>query len=284
MSANNRLIKRKSVWYYHRRVPKHLAPAFGKTIISRSLRTTSASEARKRRSVLDLEYDCQFDELEKNLVQPVMHGPDEAGSGKPMTREELEARLPDYIAEKAASWENRYIDDPAESVEQLREMRTNKEIELAVLSDPEEDNYHLAIHRAQQEIVGERPLEGLTDVAAGELVRRGLVEIVRKELAILSDEFDFRPSSARGRQTRTPSTVSFGDVATDYLNDVREKARANGHRAKWVEKVEAHVAFLVEFIGEETAIGAVDYDKARELQRNLARLPAIGTNVSPDWR
>ncbi|MCG8510339.1 MAG: hypothetical protein MI741_14015 [Rhodospirillales bacterium] len=52
------------VWYYRRRVPKHLESAFGKTVIKFSLNTTDFKEAEKLRNLKDVEWDTRFEQAE----------------------------------------------------------------------------------------------------------------------------------------------------------------------------------------------------------------------------
>lgn len=65
MSKKHRLVQRKGVWYYRRRVPLPLVPVIGKKVIQFSLKTKDLSEAAKLRTLADLEWDAKFQEAEK---------------------------------------------------------------------------------------------------------------------------------------------------------------------------------------------------------------------------
>jgi hypothetical protein len=54
---------RGTVYYYRRRVPSGLVPAVGHAEIVRSLATSSAREARRRASILNVEIDRAFDRM-----------------------------------------------------------------------------------------------------------------------------------------------------------------------------------------------------------------------------
>jgi hypothetical protein len=69
VSANNHLLRRNGVYYYRRRVPAHLVSAFGRKFIQLSLNTTSLAQAKKLRTVRDLEWDAQFEAAEEKTAQ-----------------------------------------------------------------------------------------------------------------------------------------------------------------------------------------------------------------------
>jgi hypothetical protein len=58
--SDQRLLRRNGVYYYRRRVPLHLVEKFGKKVVQASLHTTSLKEAKKRRTLRDLEWDAKF--------------------------------------------------------------------------------------------------------------------------------------------------------------------------------------------------------------------------------
>ena len=64
VSGNQRLLRRKGVYYYRRRVPQDLVKKIGKKFVQHSLNTTSLAEAKKLRALKDLEWDARFDGLE----------------------------------------------------------------------------------------------------------------------------------------------------------------------------------------------------------------------------
>ena len=58
--SNQRLQRRDGVYYYRRRIPHPLVSKFGKTFVQVSLHTTSLKEAKKLRTLRDLEWDAKF--------------------------------------------------------------------------------------------------------------------------------------------------------------------------------------------------------------------------------
>ncbi len=61
---NHHMISRDGVWYFRRRVPKHLVSAFGKKVIQFSLKTKNFDEAAKRRNVEEVNWDARFQQAE----------------------------------------------------------------------------------------------------------------------------------------------------------------------------------------------------------------------------
>ena len=61
--SDQRLHRRNGVYYYRRRVPVHLVEKLGKKVVQISLHTTSFNEAKKLRTLKDLEWDTRFDEF-----------------------------------------------------------------------------------------------------------------------------------------------------------------------------------------------------------------------------
>ena len=55
-----RLQRRNGVYYYRRRVPLALVTKIGRKVVQVSLHTTSLKEAKKRRTLRDLEWDAKF--------------------------------------------------------------------------------------------------------------------------------------------------------------------------------------------------------------------------------
>ncbi|HEX4238036.1 MAG TPA: DUF6538 domain-containing protein, partial [Xanthobacteraceae bacterium] len=58
--SKQRLQRRNGVYYYRRRVPLQLVAKFGKKFVQVSLQTTSLKEAKKLRTLCDLEWDAKF--------------------------------------------------------------------------------------------------------------------------------------------------------------------------------------------------------------------------------
>jgi hypothetical protein len=58
--STQRLLRPGGIYYHRRRVPAHLAKILGKHVVQTSLHTASAKEAKKLRTLRDLEWDARF--------------------------------------------------------------------------------------------------------------------------------------------------------------------------------------------------------------------------------
>src|SRR5262249_49583936 len=96
--SNQRLQRRNGVYYYRRRVPLHLVAEFGKKVVQVSLHTTSLKEAKKRRTLRDLEWDAKFAACSSPTNGG--HGPvvQTTALGQPLSEGELLQLVRDYVA------------------------------------------------------------------------------------------------------------------------------------------------------------------------------------------
>jgi hypothetical protein len=67
--SNPRLLRRSGVYYYRRRVPAHLVKRIGKSVVQVSLQTTTIKEAKRLRTLNDLEWDARFAAAEESLPE-----------------------------------------------------------------------------------------------------------------------------------------------------------------------------------------------------------------------
>ncbi len=111
-----------------------------------------------------------------------------------------------------------------------------------------------------------------------EWVRRGLLELGNRWLALLADDhrhpfFDqlFNPSR--------PPQVSFGQLADQYLQLTEEDAATNRLGRKGLDRQRATVALIREIIDDSTPVDAIDYDACLRVRSALARIPANRTKI-----
>lgn len=277
VADRNRLEHRKGVWYYRRRVPDDLVTAFGRQMIRQSLRTGSIKEAQKRRNILDVQYDAQFEALRHRPVQD-QHAASSVTIRKArdrvhLSREQVRSIIAGYVDGQITQFQRSILSRPPDTTDEKNDLLLEKEMVADVLGQPGHMQQQEWVADAFSTMFGEGRFADLSSVEAAELVRRGLLEIARREAAILSDDFDLlerEPSSRRGTGART----TFGEIAREYLRDEIEKAEINERKQQWSDKVTAHVEFLIAFFGEDTPISRIDYDEAKKLQSALARMPA----------
>ena len=93
-----RLQHRNGVYYYRRRVPLPLVARIGKKVVQVSLHTTNLKEAKKRRTLRDLEWDAKF----AACSSPANGGDGPAvpttSLGQPLSESELLQLVRDYVA------------------------------------------------------------------------------------------------------------------------------------------------------------------------------------------
>ena len=58
--SNQHLQRRNGVYYYRRRIPLYLVIQFGRKFVQVSLHTNNLKEAKKLRTLRDLEWDAKF--------------------------------------------------------------------------------------------------------------------------------------------------------------------------------------------------------------------------------
>ncbi|WP_192357672.1 DUF6538 domain-containing protein [Mesorhizobium mediterraneum] len=270
MSDDRYLWGRNGVFYYRRRMPDHLAPIYGKTFVQ-SLHTKSRAEARKRRNTLNVRFDCEFERLP--TCEQADNGP-QAASFKRLSGEEVGRQVADYFSSQFSKFERRYVNDPAETADQLSEIKIDREMRLQSLADPGHPDQQRWVHQTFEQLFADRRFDGLTEAGVAEVVRRGLVSLVRKELAVLRDDIVTETSAPISSMISTSEQVTFGEIARDYLEDERTRATLNKRRRQWIAEVEGRLAFLIEVVGKHTPIRSVNYDVAKRLQGILAELPA----------
>jgi integrase len=275
LADSHHLFRRNGIWYFKRRVPEYAFSMIGAKVIQRSLKTSDIKEARKLRNLLDVRYDAQFD---VPVVQsPVIVLPDEV---KPvMTRADVEKQISEYIRARFARFELGYMNEPAVDNTELEELIIDRTREAQSFEDRDDPDVHSAISRVFGLIFPETQFDGLTEAGVAELVRRGLSALAKNKANFIGGRvvsWDSHPSPDK------TSAVTFGIAATDYLNHEITKATANGRKVQWIEKVKAHVEFLIEFVGHELPVADVNYDVVLDLQSSLSKMPANRTKHYPN--
>jgi len=178
--------------------------------------------------------------------------------------------------------EDRLGADPPSSADELGDMRINAEIELGILKnpdDPRRDEFianfgDRVLRDAGAEIESREEL-----IRFGSLVRRALVELQVRKL----DRYDDRRaghSDPLFDPQRSP-VASFQTLATQYLDERRQDGELNGISRKTLVKHEAIIKTLVEIIGAETPVAEIDYDRVREVQVVISRMPANRNKLYP---
>ena len=278
------LQRRGESWYYYRRVPSELVEAVGKAIIKQSLKTASKSEAKRQRSILDVEMDQWFAKLRGQSESAAFASQKIAvNSERRLPLDQLIEHLRDLVEAEDSASKERLVADPPTNDEELIDLQADAEIALQIMRNPADD-------RQQQEIIGfgKRVLSRAkalspvsNDVAAFDaLTRRGLIELSRRRIARYEDRyvrgwFDemFDPSR--------PKPVNIQSLAEDYVEERRIEYDLNAVSAKRMDKVQSQVNTLVEIIGSHHAVTDIGDEAVQKVRQILAGLPANRSKLYP---
>jgi hypothetical protein len=138
MSATHRLVNRKGVYYYRRRVPNELVERMGMEVISLSLGTKSLKEAQKQRELKDIEWSARFEQL---AAMPSTVNGSQSGK-KPITGQEAQKLIRAYVEKSVRTFARRYEDDPPKDDAERQEMAKQIDIDATMLTrvgDPQHD-------------------------------------------------------------------------------------------------------------------------------------------------
>jgi hypothetical protein len=273
--SNQRLQRRNGVYYYRRRIPFHLVAKFGKKFVQVSLQTNNLKEAKKRRTLRDLEWDAKFAAASGSAnggTDPAVQT-----SAQPLSETELIQLVRDYVMRRDQLARKREITDYPENPAQRAEMTIEAEFESQILTSRDDSQTQQWIYMAGQEALkpAGRTFEDpdVPGEVLAELVRRGLLELNRRYRARLADDHGRAFFDQLFDPTRPPKE-NFGRVAEHYLRLVEEDAAINKLGAKGLDRQRAIIALIREIVGDKTPVHAVDYDACLRVRTVLARLPA----------
>ncbi len=285
--SDQHLLRRNGVYYYRRRVPAHLVEKIGKAVVQMSLQTASFKEARKLRTVRDLEWDARFEAAEAttSIKEDDCLGAKSATSSRPIADVDLLELVRSYLERQDRQSQRRLASCGSLTRQEQDEMRVEAEFEAQTLRAPDDLQAQQWIYFAGQEALkaigksfadADIPAEQLS-----ELLRRALLELSRRRQARLADDhahafFDqlFDP--------RRPASVTFGSLTQQCLRLTEEEAAINSLSQKWGDKQRANLALIREIIGDKTPVQDIDYDACLRARTILGRLPANRAKVYGD--
>jgi hypothetical protein len=111
-----------------------------------------------------------------------------------------------------------------------------------------------------------------------EYVRRALLELDQRKLARLDDDHRHAFFDHQFDPTYRPS-VTFGALATQFVQLKEEDAAENRSGRKWLDKQHAQVELLLEIVGKDTPIQKVDFDECMRVRSVVARMPANRSKI-----
>ncbi len=282
--SDQRLLRRKGTYYYRRRVPVHLVDKIGKRVVQVSLHTTSAKQAKKLRTLRDLEWDARFDAADPSAFagEEECLGSGPAAPSHPLPKTELVELVRHYVERHDRQAEKRDASCYPETAAERAEAKMEAELEAQILRGRDHPQTQQWLYMAGKEVL--KPIgKSLDDPdvpgeALAELVRRALLELNRRHLARLADDhghtfFDqlFDPG--------LPAKATFGQLAEQCLRMTEEEASINSLSGKWVDKQRANLALVREIVGDKTSVEAINYDACLRVRTVLAHLPANRTKL-----
>jgi len=141
VAGNQRLLRRKGVYYYRRRVPLHLVKEIGRSFIQQSLNTTSLTEAKKRRTLRDLEWDARFDGPKKEAASDSAN-PQPAASPTQLSEGDLLRLVRDYVERKDEELRKHFVGDPPQSEREKAEMTKDAKLDAQIMRDRDDPQAH----------------------------------------------------------------------------------------------------------------------------------------------
>jgi hypothetical protein len=157
MSDTYRLVARKGTWYYRRRVPDHLRVAVGRDVIQVSLGTKHKADAKRRRTIQDLEWDARFEALEQQGTDLTVK--------TSTTAIPLEDVVRDYVQRMDRKAASRELQHAPTDLHELQAAQDNLQVELGILGDPADPRQdELVSHAWDQKLTPSSPIRSMLGV------------------------------------------------------------------------------------------------------------------------
>lgn len=277
MAETHHLMKRGDTWHFVRRVPLHLVPAIGKTVIKKSLGTPDLKVAKARRNAQEVATDALFARMEAALISGRDGGPREVSIAQ------LTDHLRAHIAKADARSAAKLLVDPPEDEAQKAEMTMDAEIILSILGkrdDPRGEEWIDAEARKLLTSAGARVTDRQTEIAFAKLLRRGLVELQRRKLDRFDGHYDRAFHDKMFAPARTPD-VSFADLMEIFLAEKMKDYAANGIAEKSGDRIRSAAAYLVEVVGCATPVRSIEDDVIQRAREAISATPSNRNKVYP---
>ena len=278
------LQRRGANWYYVRRVPSELVNGMGKPVVKQSLNTTSKSEAKRRRSVLDVEMDRHFAKLRHNVGSPdSVSKADLKGSRRRLPVAQMIEHLRDFVEAEDFKSKQRLAIDPPLSQEELQDLVTDAEIALQMMLDPDDDRQLPTIVSFGKKAlaqVGAQPPDPTDAPAFNAVARRGLIELFRRAVSRYEDRHDREWFDAWFDPLR-PKPVNIRALADAYVEEQRIDYELNNISAKRLDKVKGHIDTLVDILGPDRPAADIGDESIQKIRQSLAALPTNRKKLYP---
>ena len=291
MTTHHHLIRRNGVFQFRMRVPLDVAEAYGKSHIQESLRTKDVTEAGRRRDLVYLKYQAEFDALQ---VKPEIGGESSDYSIvlarlKPLVEDWMQVHLQRIAAEAEdddVDWglRSEWQDDAARSKADLEELRTTVPHRIG-------DVIGLAKHvlaldgAPTKKVPGDQLIEPRETVDVDEesvafkrlceLAAAAMQEATRASIARLEGEHFVASEAA------IPATAVDGPTLAEAMESFLSDPSRGASSEK--SRVDYRMTFRVmrELIGSNSAAWEIGRPECRKVLDLLQRLPPNATKRLP---
>ena len=269
MSDTHHMIRKNGRWHYNRRLKKSLVGLVIDERITKdhlirySLNTSNHKAAVRYRNCEDVKWDAIFQAAEE-------------GRPLPLTKNQAIKLVQEYVARTDREWQQKLERDGPEDEQQRLDMKIEAGTSEQVLTDLDDPRSDVHISRSVDKLLkhGHFELTGhsVPYSVLGELVRRGLLELFRRQQARLGDDHSvefidqlFSPKA----QIR----ATFGDVCDQYMDLYRQDAKSGKTGEQQIDQTESRVNAVRELIGSDLPVNAINYDTCLEFRQKITGLP-----------
>ena len=281
-------MRRGGVWYYRRRVPKHLQGSLGRAFVQLSLETGDKRVAIRAREVLDVKWSAEFERLDA-VGQP-QPDPDPAAGAAPSTRPVLtEARAVRIVRAFVQANDERRRQGEATAVfrdvTEKREWEKEIEIDLATLQGrvemyDEDEALHSYMGKMFPQSAFSIDEHTFPSAEVVGLVKRAAIELERRALARTRDDYSHPHFDALFDPAR-PSGVTVRDLAEDFLRLKLEEGKAAKVAQKHLDRLTANVVLAREILADDTPVRDINWETCRRFCSVLAQVPRNRTKIYP---
>ncbi|WP_080635973.1 DUF6538 domain-containing protein [Rhizobium leguminosarum] len=303
ISADKFLYLRGASYYVRRRVPSELRQAIGKEFLITCLKTSNFKEASRLATFVNADHQKRLDEAAGRL-----HPQENSRKFDELSAHELEKIVTDWFSNKyraaalALGGEDLYVPEPKEEETfadlELRRRELNRKV--IILSLPNSPQHEQLLRGAIEGLARANgiamrritlgPMQRRTEIIADragwryimffDLVRRGVVELMRQEIADLAVIPMHISDPELHEVIQSPSRRSRRTVT---LAELIEEFKADPNRKDMRKKVELDYALLFrvmdEVIGYDRRLRDIERDDCKAVRDLLLRLPANSTKL-----
>ncbi|HZH11148.1 MAG TPA: site-specific integrase [Microvirga sp.] len=270
---------RGSVYWLRVRVPDEVRPIIGKLEIRRSLKTSDATEAKRRVRIERLKVEAEFDEARSKLGRPRV--PSNNGQAVELTEEQVWMLATRWFVTAEKKNVTRHLDAEEAEVH---------EADLHFIEDW--DVVSQTVNTAVKELLSEAGIPDLAEhgVAApwrgtlNRVLHQAMVESEKRLINRFSRTahypLDPRFTNLSAGTSLNPVSVSSVTLSELIQRYDRDPARPRS-TPKTKLKQEAQFRLFKEVIGAKTLVASIDREKARKLLDVLSALPSNASKRFP---